>query len=378
MQQNEFTRIGNEESEGEGEEESDIKRRRQLPDISEEAWEGVNKLRKERGITWNDLFERMNNYQDWTEHLLTLSPKPTLGDKLNAVTVTYYMPLWLSNIYETFLKKRLENIHDVKEFFGGEKGKPAIVIGAGPSLHKYNHLELIAQSAFYKNKEGPILTTSHTVKDCLDQGVIPDYMILLDPEPVMLSHIDHDIVDRYADKIKGIFAITTHPDVLNRWKGDKFFFMPSVSEKTIPNVQAMMSGLFPMLNEMNALGNSGTFSWSIANFLECNPITLIGMDEGFLPDTPVEETPYYTAFKKSFDTREEIIQKCYRFYTHSFFRTNCYTDDVYGNFAKNTVAIAKMAKEQGVKTINATGGGMVDAPDVIENMWLEDFLKQWE
>lgn len=361
------------------EEKSDIKKRRQLPGISEKAWAGVNELRKEKGITWNDLFERINNYKDWTEHLLKLTQKPSIGDKLNALTVSHYMPLWLDNLYENFLEEPLKDIHDVKDFFGTARDKPAIVIGAGPSLYKYNHLNLLAKSKFYKDKVGPILTTSHTVKDCLEHGVIPDYMILVDPEPIMLSHLDHEIIDKYADKIEAIFSITIHPGVLKRWKGNKHFFMSAISDATIPNVQAVLSGFFPMLNGMNGLANAGSFSWSIAKFLGCNPIALIGMDQAFLLDTPVEETPYYKAFQSSFKTRKEIIENCYRSHTHSFFKTDCYTDDIYGTFAKNTVAIAKRVKnEEGVITINATGGGFIDEPNIIENQWFEDFLKKYE
>lgn len=354
-------------------------KRRQLPEISEKAWKGVNELRQKNNLTWNDLFKRINNYQDWAEHLFRLPQEPSLGDKLNAVTVTNYMPLWLSNIYNYFLKEPFKDIHDVKEIFGTAKAKPAVVIGAGPSLHEYNHLELLAQSEFYKNKIGPVLTTSHNIKDCLEAGVVPDYMILLDPEPVMLLHVDHEIIDKYADKITGIFSITTHPDVLNRWKGKKLFFMPSISERTIPNVQAVFSGFFPMLQEMNALANAGSFSWSIAKFLGCNPIVLIGMDEGFLMDTDVEDTPYYRALKQPSITREEVIKTCFMYHKHSFFNTERYTDDIYGSFARNMIAIAKQVKEEeGVVTINCTGGGFIDDPNVIENEWFNKWLKTWE
>lgn len=376
MEKSEFKLGIDEEDEGEGES-GDTKTRRQLPGISADAWNGVNKLRKKKGITWNEFFQWIRNYEDWVEHLFTLPKTPSIADKLNTVTVMHYMELWLRNIYENFLEEPFKDIHDVKEHFGTAKEKTAIVIGAGPSLYKYNHLELLAQSTFYKQRAGPVLTTSHTLKDCLEAGIIPDYMILLDPEPLMLSHIDHEIIDKYADKITAIFAITAHPTVLKRWKGKRLFFLPGISEATIPNVQAVISSFFPMLNEMNGLANAGTFSWSIAKFLGCNTIVLIGMDHGFLADTPVEETPYYSIFEQSFKTREEIIQNCYRFHTHSFFKTNSYTDVVYGNFAKNTVAIAKIAnKQKGIITKNCTGGGIIDN-SAIENQWFEDFLREW-
>ena len=360
-------------------EESDIKKRRQLPEISEKAWHGVNEIRKQYKITWQELFERINNYQDWFDLLLRLRKEPSLGDKLNAVTVMHYMPMWLENIYKNFFKEHIKDLSDIKKIAGTAKGKPAIAIGAGPSLFKYKHLELLAQSQFYQQKVGPILTTSHTVKDCLEAGVIPDYMILLDPEPIMMTHIDHDIVDKYADQITGVFCITTDHEVYKRWKGKKVFFISAISEATIPNVMAIISGLFPEITEMNALANAGSFSWNVARFMGCNPIVLIGMDQGFLPETPFEETPYYNAFKRSHSTHQEIVDDCFHFHTHSFFKNNSYTDDIYKNFAANTIEIARITKEQeGVETLNCTGGGFIDKPEIIENMWFEDFLEKWE
>ena len=367
-----------EESEKEKEEDFGVKKRRQLPEIADKVWDGVNKQRKGASITWDELFKRMYYYEDWVEHLLELPKRPTLGDRLNAVTVVHYLPMWLESIRKSFVEKCTKDVRDVKEIFDTAKGKPGIVIGAGPSLEKHHHLELLAKSRFYKEKVGPVLTTSHTLVDCLEAGVIPDYMILLDPEPVMMPHIDHDIVDEYAGKITGVFSISIDHEVLRRWKGEKVFFLAAIPEATIPNIQGVISRLFPMLTEMNALANAGTFAWNVAQHLGCNPIILIGMDQAFLADTPVEETPYYKAFQRTYNTREEILDNCYHFHTHSFFKNNSYTDDIYRNFMKNTVAAAKIAKKNGISTINCTGGGFIDDPDIIENRWFEDFLKKWE
>jgi hypothetical protein len=148
---------------------------------------------------------------------------------------------------------------------------------------------------------------------------------------------------------------------------------------TIPNVQAVISGLFPGFTEFDAGAHVGAFTWNMAQYMGCNQIALIGLDCSFLPDTPVEKTPYYDAYRPSYDTEQEMMDACYYFHTHSFFGNNSYTDDVHKSFAKMMVIIAKIGeKQRGIKTINCTGGGFIDEPDIIENMHFADWLKQFE
>ena len=46
----------------------------------------------------------------------------------------------------------------------------AIVIGAGPSLYKFNHLELLAKSDY----DGSLLITDRMLRPCLNMGITPD------------------------------------------------------------------------------------------------------------------------------------------------------------------------------------------------------------
>lgn len=355
---------------------SNKKRRRELPPISGEVWDSINKIRKEFDITWGELFERLYNYQDWFAHLLSLPKELTKGEKLNVATVHCYMGLWLENTYKNFLKEHIKDLPDVRTIFGIGKGRPALVIGAGPSLKENNYLELLSKSDF--KRKGIIIAVSHILCDCLEAGIIPNYMPLIDPEPVMIDHINSDIVDKHASEITAIFPISVHPDVLERWTGKKLFFLPTISESTIPNVQAVMSGLFPNVTELSGCSNAGTFSLFMGWQMGCNPIGMIGMDLSFMVDTPIEETPYYKALRPAYKTQKEMIAESYHFHEHSFFKNNCYTDDFYYQFTLGVVDLAKMAKENsGISLINCTGRGMIDEPDIIENMWFENWIKKW-
>jgi len=353
---------------------------RHIPAIPDDDWNAFNEIRNKYKETWQEVFERFHNYQALTEHFFTLPKEVDNFSRVNAVTVQYYLPWWLENMYRNFIKEHVKDLRDIRELADTVGDRTyGVVIGAGPSLWKYNHPKMLAESDFYKNKRGTILCTSHSLEACLNAGVVPDYMTVIDCEDVMIEHFDHDIVDEYSSEITGIFALHTHPDVLERWHGKKVFVMTGIADVIVPNVQGVISGLFPRFTEFDAGAHVGAFTWNVAQYMGCNQIALIGLDCGFMPDLPIEETPYYNAYRPSHETEQEMIDECYYFHTHSFFGNNSYTDDVHKSFAKTMVAMAKMGKDQrGIKTINCTGGGVIDEPDVIENMHFADWLKSFE
>jgi len=356
-----------------------VKKTRHIPAVTADHWDVFNEMRINHNLTWDDVFKQFHNYLAFTEHLFSLPQEVDRHAQVNAATIQYYITLWLKHAYQNFLEEHIKDIPDIKSLQNNVENKPALVIGAGPSLEKYNHLDILAESDFYKKKQGTIMCCSHSLIPCLEAGIIPDYMTLTDAEDVMLAHIDADIVDQYSDQITGIFVVYTHPSVLERWKGKKIFMLPCIPDVTIPNVQAVISSLFPNMTEFNACAHVGAFTWNLAVFMGHKSIAMVGLDCGFLPDFPVKDTPYYNVYIKSHSSEKEMVDKCYHFHTHSFFGNNSYSDDIHYGFAEACVQIARIAKEHnGVDTFNCTGGGFIDTPDVIENMHLEDWLSKFK
>jgi len=353
------------------------KKTRHIPEISDEHWNALNEIRKTHKETWADTFERFYNYQDWVNHLFNLPKETSDIDKINASTVTQLLPLWLENMRRNFIGDI--EIPDIREIENSvEPGTPGLVIGAGPSLLADNHLIMLHDSIFYKEHKGVIVSTAHSLKDCLEAGVVPDYMVLVDSDPVLAKFIDQDIIDDHSKDITAIFAIDAHPAAMKRWKGGARFFLPIIPDVTIPNVQAVLAGLFPNVTEMDGMANCGSFSWNVARYVGCNPIALIGMDLSFKPDFPIKDTPYYESVRSFCSSEKEMIAEWYRFHTHSFFGTNCYTDYVHDSFCTGSVAAFKAYKEHyGIITQNCTEGGIID-DEAVENMWFRDWLKKWE
>jgi len=355
------------------------KKTRHIPEISDEHWDALNEIRKAHKETWAETFERFYNYQDWVGHLFNLPRETSEIAMLNASTATQLLPQWLENMHLSFIKD--VEIPDIREIENSvEPGTPGLVIGAGPSLYANNHLDMLRDSVFYKEHKGVIISVAHNIKDCLDSGIVPDYMVLIDGDPVITPEfIDHDIVDDHSKDITAIFSVTVAHEAASRWKGDARFFMPIVPDATIPNVQAVISGMFPNISEMDGMGNCGSFAWNVARYVGCNPIALIGLDFSFKPDTPIKDTWYYEQLRSACSSDKETIDTMYRFHTHSFFGTNCFTDIVYGSFCVGSVAAFKAYKERdGIITQNCTEGGLIDDPEAVECLWFKDWLAKWE
>lgn len=350
---------------------------RHLPEIPDEHWDAFNEIRKAHNATWAETFRRFNNYQDWLDHLFNLPEESTDTAKLNAATVTYLLPKWLQNMQQNFLGDvKIPDINEIEGIVAA--GTPGLVIGAGPSLLDNNHLDILQESTFYQEHKGLIISTAHSLMWCLEAGVVPDYITMIDADEKMIEFIDHDIVDEFSDSIVGIFSMETHPSVLKRWKGKKYSFLSIVPHVTVPNVQTVLAHLFPEMTEIDCMSNCGSFSWNIARFIGCNPIALIGLDFSFKPDFPIKKTPYYHAYLPSYKDEKEMIDKCYKFHTHSFFNNNCYTDFVHNDFCKCAVDVFKLYKEEmSIITQNCTEGGMIDDPE-IESLHFKDWLARWE
>ena len=348
------------------------KRRRELPAISDDHFNNFNKIRQKYNATWAEVFERLHNYEDWVEHFFNLPLKPSDTDKINAVTVVHLLPLWLEHIYQNFIRDNI-HVNSLSELINTRQKASGLVIANGPSLNDDN-LKRLSNSTFYRDKKGIIVSTAHDLKACIAAGVVPNYVVLIDAAEIEADWIDIDA--KYARDITGIFLPSVHPEALKRWKGKKYFYLSVVPDITIPNVQGVLVNLFPMFMEFDGGSNCGTVCWNIARLIGCTQIAVLGLDFAFDINTPVQETQYYEAFRKSYNSDEEMLKKVYRFHTHSFFKTNCYTDANFDNFRKIAEFLFKEAKKRGIETINCSPG-VIDLPEV-ENMWFKDWLAKWE
>jgi hypothetical protein len=284
---------------------------------------------------------------------------------VDVTTLHALMPMWMTNIHENF--HSIKTGLDVTSI--PKTDRAAIIIGAGPSLYRNNHLQMLSDAGF----DGIIFAADRAVKDCIEVGVIPDYVCILDGSEKILPYIDHQIIDDHAGEMSAIMCVTTHPKVVNRWRGEKYWFTNSISQDFAPNVAFILHHLLKK-TELVTAGHASSLGWSVAHTMGCKEVVLIGVDLSYPADMPINETAHYDSYARAGPTPDEI-RKMYKNYHHDFFNTDCYSDPIFESYAECSMTQFASASATGCKIINCTGGGALSG-DGLECMQVADYLRR--
>lgn len=268
------------------------------------------------------------------------------------------------------------------------KQQEAIVISAGPSLHKYDVLKKIKES----NYQGATIAIDGSLVKCLKNNIIPDYVVTLDPHPTRIvrwfgdnnfeensqnddyfSRQDLDVefrnnsikenieniklINKYAPKIKLIICSSAPKNVVKRAIEagfDMYWWNPIVDEPS--NKNSLTRQLFNInkLSCMNTGGTVGTAAWVFANaVLKIPKIALTGMDLGYHLDTPIEMTQTYYELQEFVDSKTKLDELFAKF---TFPQTDevFYTDPTYYWYRRNFLQL--LEKSMG-ETINCSEAG---------------------
>jgi Protein of unknown function DUF115 len=281
-------------------------------------------------------------------------------------------------------------------------GDAAIVVGAGPSLHRRRSLERLRASGF----AGTIVAADGALGACLRAGVVPHVVVSVDPhperivrwfgDPTLMAPRDDDyfrrqemdpehradeiganrvlvdLVDAYGPKIKVAAATSAAPAVVERCEQagmDIYWWNPMYDDYDKPD------SLSRRLWEMNGLpclnggGNVGTAAWVLTHaVLGKRRIGLIGIDLGYAPGTSFEKTQYYPELRDMLGDR----------YREAFIHTRnpstgetWFSDPAYHWFRD---VFLEMARDADCQTVNCTEGGLLFGPG-ITTAALDTFLE---
>ncbi|MBE7554833.1 MAG: motility associated factor glycosyltransferase family protein [Anaerolineales bacterium] len=284
-------------------------------------------------------------------------------------------------------------------------GDDALVIAAGPSLHRNDTATLIKQSGF----KGVIVATESSMSWCLRHDIIPHLIVTLDPHP-------HRIVRWFGDPELTEEKLTqddyyTRQDMDPKFHQDQLRFnqellnlinahgpqmhiaiASSASQAVVQRaIEAGMDIYWwnPMYDDyevedsltrkiyalnglpcVNAGGNVGSACWVFAHaVLSKTRVGLVGMDFGYYADTPYNQTQYYKEIVSLVGL--ERLDEVFVHIVNPHLGQEFYTDPAYLWYRNSFL---EMAQEADCKTYNCTGGGILFGPG-IHWMILAEFLQ---
>ncbi len=216
--------------------------------------------------------------------------------QINKTTLKRFQKVWLRNIIKNssyyFI---LPGINDIKHYLAG---KPAVIVGAGPSLSK--NIETLKK---YQDKVVVISTDTAYINLC-NKGILADFIVSVDPQDKNSLYL------LYAFNSRATLVIDSAASFIS--------FLKYNPEKTV-----IYDSIFPIYNELkNFWGDKGflacggsvsTTAFDLARFLNCDPIIFIGQDlsypnrETHIRGSILEEFLYYRVNR--FETYENYNSK---------------------------------------------------------------------
>lgn len=280
----------------------------------------------------------------------------------------------------------------------------AVVISAGPSLHRRESLNTIRTAGY----AGTLVTVDGALGHCLRNGIVPEYVVTVDPHPTRIirwfgdphfeSRPDDDyfrrqdldpalnraerarnaelleLVNRYGPKIKAIISTSVSPDITRRCLEagmDLYWWNPLYDDYDQPNSYTRRVYELTKVTCMVSGGNCGTSAWVFAHaVLGFRTVALVGMDFGYPPGTPLIRTQYYTEIQELYGDR---ASEAYRYIHNPDLGETWFVDPAYYWYRESFLELAQVAE---CTTYNCTEGGTLFG-DGVTFCALQEFLKRF-
>jgi hypothetical protein len=269
----------------------------------------------------------------------------------------------------------------------------ALVISAGPGLHKFNSIQRIKDAGI----KASIVATDGSYIHCLKKGIIPEFVLSLDPHPkrivrwfgdpcfedldvefrknTLLQNQQHiELVNEHASKSKLLLCSSAPASVTERVVAagfDIYWWNPIVDDPRDP--KGLTRQLYSILKApcMNTGGTVGTAAWVFAQeYLKARRVGVVGMDLGYHEDTPKNMTQTY--YELIQHVGEEHLEECFKEFVFPMSNKRYYTDPTYYWYRKN---ILELVERCGDPLYNCTEGGTLYGDGVV-CMGLDQFLKE--
>jgi hypothetical protein len=297
------------------------------------------------------LYRNFNNDEQTpeTDKSIHLSLPEQINNKIREVN----LKSWMENLAENMDAVKINR--DISQI-PKQKDKGVIIVGGGPSFKEKGHIEIL------KNNEGKtIISTDKMLIPLLKSGITPDFVLSVDGHRKFIEQFyDNELVDKKLSTI-GIMAIMVAPNVVQRFRGDKFFFTPMIDDVDQPVSLSRALSHITKKSILSTGGNTGITCINFAYYLGFKNIILTGMDLGYTMETPIEKSAYYPVVKEVDPTiTPERYKQIYIIEGYNpDFKIKYYTDVTWKSHIDNIVQQSIQMSKEGVNIINATEGGAI-------------------
>lgn len=358
-------------------------------DISEKTLARLLSKKKEMGFV-------AKGWGEWFDHILKLisTQKPRKSQLENIMEKIYY-----DKFYEEWVKNFSLNLKDIWNEPSVRELDPkinptynipkrtAIVIGRGPSIKRYRHLEFLANSDF----KGSIICCDGSLISALKAGITPEkfskfFVVTIDAAEWISKFYDDPIVNKYGHKIKGIFTTVASPKTVQhaREAGIKIYWLHALfdyqeGKKSFNQISALMVRAQNHHDGLPAIqtgGNVGTSSWFIAwQILKCSVVGLIGINHSWDEDDSWKTMTSHFKIPENTDTNNPLFKKLFPKVYNPEFDCTCIMDPVF-QYYSNALKEFVLRSPDWLTTINATEGGCIFG-ERITCMSFQDFLLKY-
>ena len=158
-------------------------------------------------------------WDEWFQYIFEFKKKSQQEKMENAANKFFY-----DKNFEQWVKNFAINLNDIWKDEPTKNLQPdspddkndnsAIVLGGGPAIKKFNHLEILAKSDY----KGTIICTDKILVSALKAGITPEkfpkfYVATIDTFYDIWTLYDDEIVRKYGKKINGVPTIKVLKDV---------------------------------------------------------------------------------------------------------------------------------------------------------------------
>jgi hypothetical protein len=278
----------------------------------------------------------------------------------------------------------------VKQIVDERLDTPALVVSAGPSLHRARPIETLKRVGH----DGlTIVSCDGALGFLLRNGIVPEYVVSVDPHPDRIVRWFGDtklarrtpddyfrnqdldpkvgenerkyneelieLVNQHGHRMKAILSTSVAPDVAERCIEagmDVYWWNPLYDDPDSPDSFTRKINAVNKLPCLVTGGNVGSSSWVFTvAILKRIRIGLIGMDFSYAPETPLHMTQYYNVIKELFPANPE---EGYIQVHNPHLGKTWYTDPTYFWYRNSFLQLAQAAPER-VETINCSEGGIL-------------------